>query len=62
MAKTEVALWKAGFFQPIRVFESFLNFLIGWIKAGLSKRPLLFWTCERAKVIVKQSLTTKVTL
>jgi len=42
MIKTKVAFWRAGFFSANQGFlKAFLIALIGWIKAGLPKKPLL---------------------
>jgi len=40
--KTKVAFWRAGFFQANQGFLKTLQIvLIGWIKAGPLKKPLL---------------------
>jgi len=39
---TKVAFWRTGFFPANQRFlETFQIALIGWIKAGPSKKPLL---------------------
>jgi len=43
MIKTKVAFWRAGFFPANQGFlKTFQIALIGWIKAGPPKKPLLF--------------------
>jgi len=43
MIETKAAFWRPGFFQPIKAFRNtFQIALIGWIKAGPPKNPLLF--------------------
>jgi len=42
MIKTKVAFWRAGFFAASQSFLNNQIALIGWIKAGPSKKPLLF--------------------
>jgi len=43
MIKTKVAFWRAGFFPANQGFlKTFKIVLIGWIKAGPPKKPLLF--------------------
>jgi len=37
-----------AFFQPFRAFWKLQIALIGWIKVGPLKRPLLFWSCKQA--------------
>jgi len=38
-----------AFFQPIRAFlETVQIAIIGWIKAGPLKKPLLFCSCKQA--------------
>jgi len=39
-----------AFFQPISFLKSFQIALIGWIKAGSPKKPLLLWSCKRANI------------
>jgi len=43
MIKAKVAFWRDGFFPANQGFlKAFHITLIGWIKAGPSKNPLLF--------------------
>jgi len=43
MIKTKVAFWRAGFFPANRRFLNTLQIaLIGWLKVGPPKKPLLF--------------------
>jgi len=43
MIKTKVALWRAGFYPANQNnLKSFQKSLIGWKKAGPSKKPVLF--------------------
>jgi len=43
MIKTKVAFWRASFFPANQGFlKTFYIVLIGWIKAGPLKKPLLF--------------------
>jgi len=43
MIKRKVAFWRAGFFPANQSFlNTFSITLIGWIKAGHSKKPHLF--------------------
>jgi len=43
MIKPKVAFWRAGFFPANQGFLKTLQIaLIGWIKAGPPKKPLLF--------------------
>jgi len=43
MIKTKVALWMAGFYLANQSFvKTFQIAVIGWIKAGPPKKPLLF--------------------
>jgi len=49
MIKTKVAFWRAVFFPANQsALNTFLITLIGWIKAGPPKKPLLFWSCKQA--------------
>jgi len=44
MIKTKAAFWRAGFFPTNQGFlKIFKITLIGWIKAGPPKKPLLFF-------------------
>jgi len=43
MIKTKVAFWRADFFPANqRFWKTFQIALVGWIKAGPPKEPLLF--------------------
>jgi len=43
MIKTKVAFWSAGFFPANQsILKTFQIVMIGWIKAGPPKKPLLF--------------------
>jgi len=45
MIKTKVAFWRAGFYPDNHAqgfLKTFQIALIGWIKVGLPKKPLLF--------------------
>jgi len=43
MIKTKVVFWRAGFYLANQSnLKSFQKSLIGWKKAGPSKKPLLF--------------------
>jgi len=48
MIKTKAAFWRADFFPANQSFlKAFLVALIGWIKAGSPKKPLLFRSCKQ---------------
>jgi len=54
MIKAKVDFWMAGFFPANRCFlKTFQIALIGWIKAGPPKKPLLFRSCKQAINICK---------
>jgi len=43
MTKTKVAFWRASFFQANQGFlKTFQIVLVGWMKIGPPKKPLLF--------------------
>jgi len=49
MIKTKVLFWRAGFYAANQSnSKSFQKPMIGWLKAGPSKKPLLFWSCKQA--------------
>jgi len=48
-SKQKWLFWRAGFFLANQGFlKTFQIALIGWIKAGPPKKPLLFWSCKQA--------------
>jgi len=52
--------WRIGFFPANQSFlNTFSIALIGWIKAGLPKKPLLFWSCKQAKYLLQKKVFTK---
>jgi len=49
MSKSKVDIMEGRMFSANLSFsKAFLISLIGWIKAGPSKGPLLLWTCKQA--------------
>jgi len=49
MIKIKVAIWRAGCHPANQSnLKSFQKALIGWKKAGPSKKPLLFCSCKQA--------------
>jgi len=48
-SKPKWLFWKAGFYSANQSNQkSFQKALIGWKKADLPKKPLLFWSCKQA--------------
>jgi len=51
-SKQKWLFWRAGFYPANQRFLKSLQIdLIGWIKVGPPKKPLLFWSCKRPIVI-----------
>jgi len=51
MSKKEVAFSKGGLFSANQNITKAFKILIGCIKSGPLKRPLLFWTCKQANTL-----------
>jgi len=51
--RSSLFVWWAGYYPANqRNLKSFLNALIGWKKAGHPKKPLCFWTCKQAVLVL----------
>jgi len=49
----------AAFFPANQKFFKAFFALIGWVKAGPPKRPLLLWTCKQAFSVFSKDTATR---
>jgi len=56
MIKSKVFFWRAGFSPANQSnLKSFRKALIGWKKAGPPKKPLVFWSCKQAILVLSSA-------